>query len=178
MTTVALGATQKNWRRHALNQLSKLTTATTQKFSIKDFCKYDQIRNILQTWSHLLKKSLMENFILYSVRNFQNYFKKERFYQLIIWFYITVATVFHCTKMEFSIKNFCSKRDQTRSFLRILSHLLMKLLLENFIFCAVFAVSYTEPVENTWTNTLQNLCCQIEVFFTVESFLKEKPENF
>ena len=120
----------------------------------------------------------MENFILYSVRNFQNYFKKERFYQLIIWFYITVATVFHCTRMEFSIKNFFSKCDQTRSFLRILSHLLMRFLMENFIFCAVFAVSYTDPVKNTWTNTLQNLCCQIEVFFFVESFLKEKPENF
>ena len=34
------------------------------KFSIKDFfCKYDQIRKKLRIWSHLLKKSLMENFI-------------------------------------------------------------------------------------------------------------------
>ena len=33
--------------------------------SIKDFLsKYDQIRSFLQIWSHLLKKSLMENFIL------------------------------------------------------------------------------------------------------------------
>ena len=39
---------------------------TTQKMnlSIKDFfSKYDQICRKLQIWSHLLKKSLMENFI-------------------------------------------------------------------------------------------------------------------
>ena len=40
-------------------------------------------------------------------------------------------------KMKFSIKDFFSKRDQIRSFLRIRSHLLKKSLLENFIFCAV-----------------------------------------
>ena len=34
------------------------------KFSIKDFfSKCDQIRRKLRIWSHLLKKSLMENFI-------------------------------------------------------------------------------------------------------------------
>ena len=34
------------------------------KFSIKDFLsKYDQIRSFLRIWSHLLKKSLVENFI-------------------------------------------------------------------------------------------------------------------
>ena len=33
------------------------------KFSIKDFSsKCDQFRRNLQTWSHLLKKFLMENF--------------------------------------------------------------------------------------------------------------------
>ena len=38
-------------------------TARKMKFSIKDFfSKYDQIRN-LQIWSHLLKKSFIENFI-------------------------------------------------------------------------------------------------------------------
>ena len=34
------------------------------KFSIKDFIsKCDQIRSFLQIWSHLLRTSLMENFI-------------------------------------------------------------------------------------------------------------------
>ena len=39
-------------------------TAQQMKFSIKDFfSKCDQIRSFLRIWSHLLKKSLMENFI-------------------------------------------------------------------------------------------------------------------
>ena len=38
------------------------------KLSIKDFfSKCDQIRSFLRTWSHLLKKSLMENFIICAV---------------------------------------------------------------------------------------------------------------
>ena len=43
-------------------------TAQKIKFSIKDFfSKCDQIRRFLQIWSHLLKKSLMENFIFCAV---------------------------------------------------------------------------------------------------------------
>ena len=38
------------------------------KFSIKDFFnKCDQIRSFLPIWSHLVKKSLMENFIFCAV---------------------------------------------------------------------------------------------------------------
>ena len=44
---------------------------------------------------------------------------------------------FTAHKMKFSIKDFFSKCDQIRSFLRIWSHLLKKSLMENFIFCAV-----------------------------------------
>ena len=50
-------------------------------------------------------------------------------------------------KSKFSIKDFFSKCDQTRTFLRIWSHLLKKSLLENFIFCAVYD-SKTLPVKN------------------------------
>ena len=39
-----------------------------EKFSIKEFfSKCDQIRIFLRIWSHLLKKSLMENFIFFAV---------------------------------------------------------------------------------------------------------------
>ena len=38
--------------------------------------------------------------------------------------------------MKFSIKDFFSKCDQIRSFLRIWSHLLKKSLMGNLIFCA------------------------------------------
>ena len=38
------------------------------KFSNEEsFRKYDQIRSFLRIWSHLLKKSLMENFIFCEV---------------------------------------------------------------------------------------------------------------
>ena len=42
--------------------------AQKMKFFIKDFSsKCDQIRSFLQIWSHLLEKSLMENFVFSSV---------------------------------------------------------------------------------------------------------------
>ena len=45
-----------------------LLTAQKMKFSIKDFfSKFDQIRNYLWIWLHLLKKFLMENFIFCAV---------------------------------------------------------------------------------------------------------------
>ena len=41
------------------------------KFSITDFfSKCDQVRRKLRIWSHLLKKSLMENFIFCAVNSF------------------------------------------------------------------------------------------------------------
>ena len=43
-------------------------TAQKMKFSIKDFhSKCDQIRRKLRSWSHLLEKSSMENFIFCAV---------------------------------------------------------------------------------------------------------------
>ena len=48
--------------------------------------------------------------------------------------------------MKFSIKDFLSKCDQIRSFLRIWSHLLKKSLMENFIFCAVAMLVYIKEV--------------------------------
>ena len=49
---------------------SRIDTAQKMKLSIKDFfSKCDQIRSFLGIWSHLLKKSLMENFIFCAVRD-------------------------------------------------------------------------------------------------------------
>ena len=47
---------------------------------------------------------------------------------------------FTAQKMKFSSKDFFSKRDQIRSFLRIWSRLLKKSFMENVIFCAVFTI--------------------------------------
>ena len=43
-------------------------------------------------------------------------------------------------KMKFCIKDFLSKCDQIPGFLQIWSHLLMKSLMENFIFCCCAVV--------------------------------------
>ena len=55
--------------RLCLNRrINFLHTAQKMKFFIKDFfSKCDQIRRKLRIWSHLLKKSLMENFIFCAV---------------------------------------------------------------------------------------------------------------
>ena len=46
-------------------------TAQKMTFSIKDlFSKCDRIRRKLRIWSHLLKKSLMKNFIFCAVKKF------------------------------------------------------------------------------------------------------------
>ena len=48
--------------------LNTIFTAQKMNFSIKDFfSKCDQIRKKLRIWSHLLKKSLMENCIFCAV---------------------------------------------------------------------------------------------------------------
>ena len=65
-------------------------TAQKTKFSIKDFLsKCDQIRRKLRIWSHLLKKSLMENFIFCSV------FSSDLLISI---------TVFYKRKLHFSIQ--------------------------------------------------------------------------
>ena len=47
-----------------LKSIKRHITAQKMKFSIKDFfSKCEQIRSFMRIWSHLLKKSLMENFI-------------------------------------------------------------------------------------------------------------------
>ena len=52
-------------------------TAQKMKFSIKDFfSKCDQILTFLRIQLHLLKKSLMESFILCAVRDQGQYFWK------------------------------------------------------------------------------------------------------
>ena len=65
-----------------------------------------------------------------------------------------VVTTFHATgtaqKIKFSIKDFFSKCDRIRSFLRIWSHLMKKSFMENFIFYAIQSLSVTpEKIRQT-----------------------------
>ena len=56
--------------------MQEISLCKKQIFSIKDFfSQCDQIRRKLQIWSHLLKKSLMENFIFCDVFSPGNEFK-------------------------------------------------------------------------------------------------------
>ena len=50
--------------------------------------------------------------------------------------------------MNFFIKDLFSKCDQSRSFMRIWSHLLKKSLMENFTFCALLGFLQEKP-QNT-----------------------------
>ena len=70
-------------------------TAQKMKFSIKDFFgKCDQIRRKLRIWSHLLKNSLMENFIFCVVAwIYKKCYVKGKIYQLTIFLLCFFATV-------------------------------------------------------------------------------------
>ena len=57
---------------------------------------------------------------------------------LLSYLLLTMIVSYNLQKTEFSIKDFFSKCDQIRSFLRVWSHLLKESLMENFIFlCSV-----------------------------------------
>ena len=48
--------------------MNSIVTAHKMKFSITDFfSKFDKIHRKLRIWSHLLEKSIMENFIFCAV---------------------------------------------------------------------------------------------------------------
>ena len=51
-----------------------------------------------------------------------------------------IINSFRAQKMKFAIKNFVSKCNQIRNFLRIWSHLLKKYLVENFILCVLIYI--------------------------------------
>ena len=51
---------------------------------------------------------------------------------------ISYSRCYYCTKIKFFMKDFFSKCNQIRSFLRNWSHLQQKSLMQNFIFCATY----------------------------------------
>ena len=70
------------------------------KFSIKDFfSKCDQIRSFLEIWSHILKKSLMENFIFCAVLYL------NRFHTLVNDVYYEWLTTKICLILDFGFSN-------------------------------------------------------------------------
>ena len=74
-------------------------TAQIMKFSIKDFLsKCYQIRSFLWIWSHLLKKSLMENFIFCAAYGPANWSARRQIpranYFVIIIYYEVICIIF------------------------------------------------------------------------------------
>ena len=62
--------------------------------------------------------------------------------------------------MKFSIKNICSKCEPIRTKLRICSHLRKKILMENFLFCAMWLLDkYLLKVNNKDNSKVQGSCC-------------------
>ena len=76
----------------------------------------------------------------------------------------------------FSIKDFFSKCDQIRCFLRIWSHLLKKSLMENFIFCAVGWKWYFKTTLNDWYSICNSSNCYhhriVEILSLIMSLLR------
>ena len=83
------------------------------KFSMKNFfSKCEQIRRNLRIWSHLLKKSLMENFIFCAVQDNGQYLQSNQNY-----FSITLIT----SSIELDlIINFLKKNKQQPNMITIL----------------------------------------------------------
>ena len=74
--------------------------------------------------------------------------------------------------MKFSIKDFFSKCDQIRSWIRIWSYLLKKCLIENYIFCAVYnsnskSHSFFTTTANLWKFRCSMFHQNLLQFFTL-----------
>ena len=90
----------------------------------------------------------------------------------LIWLVFCISTG---QKMKFSIKDFSSKCDQIRSFLRIWSHLLKKSLMANFIFCAVQISLIGKSDENDYLYVQNTERIKSPVKDLRWSFLHENP---
>ena len=78
--------------------------------------------------------------------------------------------------MKFSTKDFFSKYDQIRRFLRIWSHLLKKPLMENVIFCAVEAIFlyHFHPFHRYLDISWAILCSKIDNYLDKNKLLEKK----
>ena len=96
-------------------------TAQKMKFSIKDFLsECDQIRWKLRIWSHLLRKSLMENFILCVVHANQGY---QSFGQILL-------SLCKTSRLIFFLNDLCKQKAVVR---RCSSKLMFLKYFANFI---------------------------------------------
>ena len=97
----------------------------------------------IMTLYYNMRQALLQNSTTILLQN-----ATKRFIAKCVWCFITKCNsvittcdsyykMWHCTINEVFIKDFFSKCNQIRNFLRIWSHLLNKSFMENFIFCEV-----------------------------------------
>ena len=106
-------------------------TAQKMKFSIKDFfSKCDQIRRKLRIWSHLLKKSLMENFIFFAVNHLKP--QHESLHRLFSLITFSQCIIFPYRWEQF---NYLFSQRGRFNFLNILTnnYIFPKTLFQNFL---------------------------------------------
>ena len=99
----------------------------------------DVFQDIFKTYLRRLGRQKNVTLKTSSLRLHQDECLLGWFHDLINGYLIQLIT-FTAQKMKISIKDFFSKCDQICRFLRIWSHLPKKSIMENFIFCAVFAL--------------------------------------
>ena len=88
------------------------------------------------------------------------------------------TSTYTAQKMEFSIKDFCSKCGQIRRKLRIWSRLLKKSLMENFIFCAVLEGSLKLHCCRAWDFLRMTNCSDHGRVSTVKILHAMLPNSF
>ena len=87
----------------------EVNTAQKMKFSIKDFfSKCDQIRSLMQIWSHLLKKSLMGNFIFFSDPTL---FLWQKTISPFLWLFKYLSPYKFDRSLNYTLHNFCQEKE-------------------------------------------------------------------
>ena len=130
-----------------IKRCPKFRKSTLEEFTIRVYKFSVILRMVIFAESNWLKRIMGNWYINHFISIFHLHkprkSQKTRGFLTSLEGYRMETPVTAQKKMKFSIKNFFSKCDQTRSFLRSWSHLLKKSFMENSIFCAT---------SNKWVN--------------------------
>ena len=95
-----------------------------------------------------------------------------------LFYYLLRTGIYTTQKKKFSIKDFFSKCDQIRSFLRIWSHLLNKSLMTIFIFvqCYLIVLHNVKNIVETFLKSCQTFI--MKLFAKIVNFYKKQSNVF
>ena len=134
------------------------------KFSIKDFSsKCDQILSFLRIWSHLLEKSLMENFIFCAVRPAETWSKNYNTLFLIPLNYLNLENdhILSDESMKKVIKYSNPEKVRHRSPTKYLSLTNFRNFLESI--CRKVAVRRKRPYHEWFTDSISIFLDRVSV---------------